>query len=161
MWSRGSLGAFAELWPLPVTDDSCAPHLSYRTVKDGNWVAMAPAQSASTRFLGGTLGVGSFALYLLQLLLKWHQALHWIPAYVYPSMYRETESLVNGISSPWAEPQSHETSAMQLGSFLSGSAERECKLIPVTVVRNISVLQTTLWLSISCRKQQYPPTGDQ
>lgn len=97
MWSSGSLGALVELWPLPVTDNSCALHLSYRIVKDGkdgNCVAMVPAQSASPHFLGSTLGVGSFALYLLQLLLKWHQALHWIPARVYPSTYREIESLV-------------------------------------------------------------------
>lgn len=81
--------ALAELWPLPVTDDSCALHLSY----SGGWELCGDGTGSvsNPHFLGG---MGSSALYVLQLLLKWHQALHWIPARVYSSVYREIESLV-------------------------------------------------------------------
>lgn len=62
--------------------------------EDGNCKAIMLAELASPRFLGSRLGMGSFAFYLLQPFIKWHQALDWIPVCVYPSMYKEIKSLV-------------------------------------------------------------------
>lgn len=57
-------------------------------------MAIMLAELASPHFLGSRLGMGSFTFYLLQIFIKWHQALDWIPVPVHLSIYRETESLV-------------------------------------------------------------------
>lgn len=115
----------------------------------------APAEGgccAALAELASRVGMGSFAFYLLQLSLSWCHAADGMPVGAHPSVSREMEPAKSVFPALAQSVTSQERSAVQFGSFLSGSATRACETIPAISFQEFRCLKnntTALWAASS------------